>query len=137
MAWTLNRNEMIERALRMCGVVSLNANPTVKMYQLGADAINEAIEDMHNDGITLLQVSEDSESTVASTASYTLDADVEDVLAVWVQTSTNNDEPLMRLLSRHEYYSIPDKASEGTPYQCFVEYSNPRKLILYHGVCGI
>ena len=125
----MNRNEMIEAALRDIGVVNLNSNPTNKMYQLGADAINQAIEELHNEGLTLLQVSEDSIST--SSVSNALDADVEDVLKVWIQLASNNDQPFMRFLTRDGYYNLANKEAQGAPYECYVDYSNPRTLILW------
>jgi len=129
MAWTMKRNEMIETALREIGSVNLNANPTNKMYQLGADAINQAIEELHNDGLTLLQVLEDEIDTAL--AINTLDADIEDVLDVWVELSSNSSQPLMKFLTRAEYSSIADKESQGTPYNVLVQYSNPRKLLFW------
>ena len=30
-----------------------------------------------------------------------------------------------------DYYGIGDKETEGTPYEAFIEYSNPRKLYLW------
>jgi len=87
------------------------------------------IEELNNEGIALLQVSEDSIST--NTASNTLGATVEDVLKVWVELSSNDHEPFMRFLTRSEYYDISDKETTGTPYECYIEYSNPRKIILW------
>jgi len=134
MAWTLNRNEMIEMAYNLIGVVSVGNSVNAEQYAKGSDAINMAIEDLHNNNIALLQISEDSVST--TTSSNAMDADVEDVIKVWVESSSNNHEPFMRFLTYSEYYNIADKETTGTPYECYVEYSNPRKLILWPAPSG-
>jgi len=129
MAWTLNRNGMIETAYKLIGLLGKNQVLDAEEVSDGTDAINLALTAMENEGLALLQISEDSVST--SSRANTLDADIDDILNVWVENSSNNHEPLMRSLNSEEYYDIADKETTGTPYEYYFEYSNPRILYLY------
>jgi len=126
-SWT--RNDMILFAYKQIGLPPTGQTLTTAQYNEGADSVNMAIEELHNEGLALLQIEEDSESI--STASKELDADVEDLLKVWVENDSNDHETFMTWLTKYQYYNIADKESAGTPYECYLEYSNPRTLYLW------
>lgn len=120
--FTEQRDQIIADALTMVGALGPGQTPTGEQVTHAARVLNALVKSVDAEGTFLWRTVRRTLPTVASTASYTLSADVLDV-----------DEPLryvisgqtagtiIRLISRKDYMSISDRTQTGVPSQCFVE----------------
>jgi hypothetical protein len=69
MVWSQNKNQICKRALEIVGVIPFGGEPTLSDYNLAGDCLNATIENMQNDGISLVQI---EEVTITLTASDTV-----------------------------------------------------------------
>ena len=132
-AFTATRDQLVMDALAMLGGVGPNKTPTGDQLAHGARELNKLVKSMDSDGVLLWKTDRDTFTTTASTASYTLDADILEV-----------DEPINLLqsgaasrsiivpMSRDDYMSIADRTVEGTPTQYYIEKDLSSGALLSH-----
>lgn len=105
--------EIIEEAYERCGLE----------VRTGYDAktarrsMNLMFADWANRGLNLWTVKQGTQALTAGTATYTFPASYTDLLEVVIRRS-NVDYELSRM-SRGEYLTLPNKASEGRPSQYY------------------
>lgn len=113
--FNLDVAEMIEEAYERCGLE----------VRTGYDArtarrsLNLMFADWANRGLNLWTVTEANFTVTAGDASYPLADDVIDVLDVVVRRS-NTDYQIDRI-SRTEYFTLPNKTTQGRPSQFFFD----------------
>ena len=105
--------EIIEEAYERCGLE----------VRTGYDAktarrsLNLMFADWANRGLNLWTVKQGTQALTQGTATYTLTADVTDILEVVLRRS-GVDYELTRM-SRGEYLNLPNKSTQGRPSQFF------------------
>jgi hypothetical protein len=113
--FNLDVAEIIEEAYERCGLE----------VRTGYDAstarrsLNLMLAEWANRGLNLWTVAQGTIPLVIGTTSYTLAADVIDILDVVVRSSGTDYE--VDRISRTEYFTLPDKTTVGRPSQYFLE----------------
>jgi hypothetical protein len=113
--FNLDVAEIIEEAYERCGLE----------VRTGYDArtarrsLNLMLAEWANRGLNLWTVAEGMFTVVAGDPSYALAADVVDILDVIVRRSGTDFE--MDRISRTEYFTLPNKTTQGRPSQYFLD----------------
>ena len=131
MAWTNTRNDIIRRALRICGVIAVNQTPTALQYSTAADALNSIIEDLHNEGYRGSQIEKTSIACVDGTASYATGTDTMQVTMAYLNDGTSDLPPLTMITEEDYYGGIDDKTDEGEPEVIYIEDKEDPTVYLY------
>jgi hypothetical protein len=113
--FNLDVAEIIEEAYERCGLE----------VRTGYDArtarrsLNLMLAEWANRGLNLWTVAEGMFTVTAGDPSYALAADVVDILDVIVRRSGTDYE--MDRISRTEYFTLPNKTTQGRPSQYFLD----------------
>jgi len=127
--FTLNRDELIKRALLMIGAVSPSQTLSSTVLSDASQVLNLMLKAWQADGMQLWQVTEKSITPVADQETYTLGPSgsvvlpgkpVEILEAYRRLTSTENDVPLIRQ-SRTDYWALNNKSASGVPVNFYFE----------------
>ncbi|MAI17090.1 MAG: hypothetical protein CMH04_00340 [Marinovum sp.] len=122
----LQVDDYIEEAFERCGLE----------FKTGYDArtakrsLNLLLADWANRGLNQWTIKQRTLSLTSGTSSYVLSNDVIDVLSAVCRRS-GSDITLSRI-SRDDYLTIPNKASEGRPSQFFLDRQIIPSLYLYN-----
>ena len=122
----LQVDDYIEEAFERCGLE----------FKTGYDArtakrsLNLLLADWANRGLNQWTIKQRTLSLTSGTSSYALGTDVIDVLSAVCRRS-GSDITLSRI-SRDDYLTIPNKASEGRPSQFFLDRQIIPNLYLYN-----
>jgi hypothetical protein len=122
----LQVDDYIEEAFERCGLE----------FKTGYDArtakrsLNLLLADWANRGLNQWTIKQRTLSLTSGTSSYALGTDVIDVLSAVCRRS-GSDITLSRI-SRDDYLTIPNKASEGRPSQFFLDRQITPNLFLYN-----
>lgn len=126
--FTLQRNDLIKKALQKVGAVSPDETPTAAEYSDGSDYLNLLLKSWHNEGLQLWRTTQVSISppTASNTytfgdGTYTTYMPVDVLEAYRVETSTDTWVQLNRV-SRDTFYRLSDHDSTGTPVNYY--YNN-------------
>lgn len=113
--FNLEIDKVIERAYRRAGK-SLRTG-----YDLEAarDNLNLLFSEWANRGYSLWKVQNHTQNLTASTNQYTAPSNADDILEMVFRNG--NTDTTMTKISRSEYQNIPNKNSEGTPTQFYVQ----------------
>lgn len=130
------RDEIITRALRICGAVGQGETPSATAITEASTAFNAIIKEKQADGMPLWAILEYTLTPVSGTASYTIAAPAPlKVLSAWYRnTSTGFDTPLL-MITKDQYYAYTNKSTTGTPNQFFYQtpgYDGSGTVILYN-----
>lgn len=123
--FNLDVAEMIEEAYERCGLE----------VRTGYDArtarrsLNLMLADWANRGLNLWTVAEGIFTVTQGDHSYPLSADVVDVLDIVVRRQ-NTDYEIDRI-SRTEYFTLPNKSTQGRPSQFFLDRTITPTLYLW------
>jgi hypothetical protein len=113
--FNLDVAEVIEEAYERCGLE----------VRTGYDAktarrsMNLMFADWANRGLNLWTVKEANFSVTQGTSSYSLAADVVDVLEVVIRRSSTDFE--VQRISRSDYATVPNKTTQGRPSQYYLD----------------
>lgn len=113
--FNLDVADIVEEAYERCGIE----------LRTGYDArtarrsLNLMLAEWANRGLNLWTVAQGSIPLVVGTQSYTLAADVVDILDVVVRSNGTDYE--VDRISRTEYFTLPDKTTPGRPSQYFLQ----------------
>ena len=121
----LDVSDYIEEAFERCGL-EVRTGYDMKTAKR---SLNLMLAEWANRGLNQWTIKNRSETMVAGTGNYTLDADVIDVLYVVVRRD-GTDYALERL-SRDEYLSIPNKTTQSRPNQFFLDRQSTPVLKLW------
>jgi hypothetical protein len=107
--FTLDVAEMIDEAYERCGLQARTG------YDLrtARRSLNLMFAEWTNRGVNLWTVKSGEVNLVSGTATYSLEADVSDILEVAVRRDSTDFE--VNRISRGEYQVIPNKATTGRP----------------------
>lgn len=121
--WTLDAAEVIEEAYERIGQEARTGYDA----QTARRSMNLLLADWANRGVHLWMVNAVSEALTASTASYTLDADIIDIMDVVIRR--DGTDYLLERISRNEYQNLPVKTVEGRPTQYWVDRQRAAPVI--------
>ncbi len=113
--FNLDVAEVIEEAYERCGLE----------VRTGYDAktarrsMNLMFADWANRGLNLWTVKEANFTVTQGTSSYSLAADVVDVLEVVIRRSSTDFE--VQRISRSDYATVPNKTTQGRPSQYYLD----------------
>lgn len=113
--FNLDVAEIIEEAYERCGLEMRTGYDT----KTARRSLNLMFAEWMNRGLNLWTVAQGTTTTVAGTATYTLDADVADLLEV-VLRRDGTDYELARI-SRGDYLYMPNKTDQGRPSQFYLD----------------
>jgi hypothetical protein len=116
-SWSPTTAELIDEAFERARIDPA----TITVYQQfsARRSLNAILTDWSNKGINLWTVEQRTLTLVAGTASYTLPAEVIDVLEAVLRRS-GKDTPMMPM-GREEYLGLPDKTLRGRPDRYFTD----------------
>ena len=107
--------EIVEEAYERCGLELRTAYDAKSARR----SLNLMFADWANRGFNLWTVTQTTQALTEGTATYTLTANVTDLLEVVIRRS-GSDTDVTRI-SRGEYLSIPNKTTKGKPSQYFFD----------------
>ena len=113
--FTLDVAEMIDEAYERCGLQARTG------YDLrtARRSLNLMFAEWTNRGVNLWTVKSGEVNLVSGTATYSLEADVSDILEVAVRRDSTDFE--VNRISRGEYQVIPNKATTGRPSSFYLD----------------
>ena len=132
-AFDLSIDEIIDEGYERCGL-STNSGYDLKSARR---SLNLLFAEWANRGIHLWKVELNEKALVSGTASYTVAADVSDVLEAFISsTATASDGPntqdvSLTKIDRSAYAALPNKLALGQPSQYYVERVRRPKIFLY------
>lgn len=110
-------NDLVQEAYQLCGLDSEGEAITAKMYTDGRRSLNLILKDWGAKERLWLRTEATPLTLVTDTASYALTPDSQKplrILSVRRRNSDSIDTP-MRMLSRQEYFDLPNKTTAGPP----------------------
>lgn len=124
--FSLNSRQIIDEALRLCGVLQVGDSPTTDRAYEAVNALNMMLKTWGASGRLWLKT-EAVLTLVAGQASYSLGTGVRQVLSVRRRVS-GLDTPLFPL-SREEYFDIPTKSGVGLPNQWYFDRQRASRML--------
>jgi hypothetical protein len=123
--FNLDVAEIVEEAYERCGLEARSG------YDLktARRSLNLMFADWANRGLNLWRVPQTTQALTAGTSTYTLGADVVDVLDVALRRDGTDYE--LNRISRGEYLNFPDKTSQGRPSQFFFDRQIQPQFVLW------
>jgi len=122
------RDELLDTAIRLTGIMSDDEEPTQKQIRLAATHLNLELQTLQSEGVIISTVERVSVPFVAWTYEYTLASDTIDVdlgqddTIGTVKDTVGTVETQVRTMSRGEYLQLAVKTSvSGRPSRCYVE----------------
>ncbi len=113
--FTLDRDKIINAALRKCGVIATGQTATASQIEFGSEALNVMVKAWQTRGVYLWTREWVNESLAASTAFFTVAADTLDIDRAVIRDSDGNDTPVT-IIPMTEYLDLADKDAEGKPH---------------------
>ena len=113
--FNLEIDKVIERAYRRAG----KSMRTGYDLEAARDNLNLLFSEWANRGYSLWKVQNHTQNLTASTNEYTAPSNADDILEMVFRNG--NTDTTMTKISRSEYQNIPNKSSEGTPTQFYVQ----------------
>ena len=120
--FSINRDQIIEGALRLCGVIAQGETPSATQITEGSRMLNLMVKAWEAEGMPLWALTTYTISLVANQTSYTLNSPkpLKPIQAWNRNTSSLVDIP-MRMISRQEYNILGNKSTTGNPIQLYFQ----------------
>lgn len=132
---TKNVRDICTKSLKAIGVIAADETPDAADMEDAAQWLNIWLKSSQADGLELFLKERVDVPTVASTATYdlpTLTSPITGVIevdhAVIVETGQTYEQPI-ELLSRDEYFDLPNKDDEGNPTHLFPEFTDTTQKV--------
>lgn len=130
--WSMNRNSVINSALRKLVAISGGSSPAAFEVTNAAESLNAMIKGFHADGMPVWAIKEYTFSTVANTSTYnignsqTLNTPMPlKVLQAYRIEQTGAVNVPMNVYNHYDYNLLPVNASSGEPVNIFYQpFSN-------------
>lgn len=129
--WNQTRNEIIARAYRMIGKLSVGETLSSEMLDQGVVALNAMVKSWQNQQVFLWTLREFTQALTPGTASYSLaslDPQIYAIDKAYYQVTANDDDPV-QVISYRQYIDIPHKDDPGDPY--VVAFDNQLSPTIY------
>ena len=114
-----NVTEFVEEAFERCGL-ELRTGYDLKTARR---SINLMLAEWANRGLNQWTIEQDTQTVTEGTSTYTLNANIIDILDVVVRRTVNQTQTdiSMDRISRSEYLNIPNKNTKARPTQFFLD----------------
>jgi len=139
--YTINRDAIISRALRLLGVVAQGETPTAVQLTEGATALNGLVLAWQADGMPLWAIKTHTMPLIAGKKVYTFGASSLPpynipkplkVLQAWYHNIPSNVDVPMRIVTQQQYNMLGNKDVTGLPIQIWYQpLSNTGELTVY------
>lgn len=136
--FSVTRDDIIKRALRLIGVLAQGETPTAAQITEGAFALNSLVKAWQADGMPLWALKSYNIPLVAGTKDYEIGLGKTinipkplKVQQIYNHNLTSNIDIPMRALTKQEYNMLGNKTSSGNPIQA---YYNPQ---LDYGILSV
>ena len=123
--FSVTRDDIIKRALRLIGATSQGETPTATQISEAALSLNGLVKAWAADGMPLWAITEKTLALVSGQDVYTVSNPKPlKVLQAWNHNTTSNVDIPMRIITQAEYNLLGNKTSAGNPIQV---YYDPRR----------
>jgi len=129
--FSVTRDDIIKRALRLIGVVAQGETPTTDQTTEAALALNGLVKAWQTDGMPLWALKTYSVPLTANTSSYRIGVSQTintpkplKVIQAWNHNTSSNVDVPMRILTKQEYNILGNKTSTGNPIQLYYDPQN-------------
>lgn len=128
--FVVNRDDIINRALRLCSAIGQGEVGDPTAVTEAALALNLIVKERQADGMQLWKVITNSFPMLASTNTYNIGIGQTvnqtaplKIIQAWIRSTTNSADSPINIISKQEYDRYGIKTSPGTPSQLF--YKTP------------
>lgn len=119
-AFSVTRDDIIKRALRLVGALAQGETPTINQVNEAATSLNGLVKAWAADGMPLWAITEMTLTLVAGQTVYTVtNPKPLKVLQAWNHNVTSNVDIPMRIITQAEYNVLGNKTSAGNPIQVY------------------
>ena len=123
--FSVTRDDIIKRALRLIGVLAQGETPTTTQVTEAAFALNGLVKAWEADGMPLWAIKQRDVQLVSGQSTYTLSSPKPlKVFQAWNHNITTNVDVPMRIITKQEYNILGNKTTTGNPIQI---YYDPRR----------
>lgn len=137
----VTRDQIINGALRLCGVLAQGETPTTTQVTEAAEALNLMVKAWEADGMPLWAIKKYSITFTAGQAEYEIGVGkaintakpLKVIQAMNHDTQSNVDIP-MRITTQQEYQLLGNKTSTGNPIQLFYQPLNDYGVLTVYPV---
>jgi len=126
--FSVTRDDIIKRALRLIGVLAQGETPTTDQTTEAALALNGLVKAWQTDGMPLWALKTYSVPLSAGTSSYRIGLTQTvnipkplKVIQAYNHNTTSNVDIPMRVLTKQEYNMLGNKTSSGNPIQIYYD----------------
>jgi|WetSurMetagenome_2_1015567.scaffolds.fasta_scaffold147413_3 hypothetical protein len=133
-----SRDQILEQAIRMTGILNTGKAPKQAEINLAAIDFNLELQTLQAEGVILRTIERADLALVAGTAEYTLSSNIidlelgQDDTIGTIRGSTGAAETQVKTMSRGEYLQLAVKDTvTGLPARCYVEKQAQVKLIFW------
>lgn len=120
--FTINRDQIITGALRLCGVIAQGEIPSSSQVDEAAMMLNLLVKAWEADGMPLWALTTYTIPLVANQTSYVVDSPKPlKPFQAWNRNTSSLVDIPMRMISREEYYILGNKSTTGNPIQLYFE----------------
>jgi hypothetical protein len=133
-SFNLNIDEVIDEGFERCGGIRPSTGYDLKTARR---SLNLLFSDWGNRGIHLWKVELNEQALTAGTATYSVAANVSDVLEAYISTTAaasdnaNTQDVALTKIDRSAYSALPNKLARGQPSQYYVDRQVTPKISLY------
>lgn len=119
-SYSITRDDIIKRALRLVGALAQGETPTINQVNEAATSLNGLVKAWAADGMPLWAITEMTLPLVAGQSVYTVSNPKPlKVLQAWNHNTTSNVDIPMRIITQAEYNILGNKTSAGNPIQVY------------------
>jgi hypothetical protein len=133
--FTLDRDAIITRALRMIGATGAGQTPTADEISDGSLMLNMMLKSWMADGFQLWTLTQTSLTPVASQYKYTIgtggDINVprpEEIFGIFRRLTSDTTDVMLLRVAREQYWQLPNKSGTGTPTQFYYDQTDNAAL---------
>lgn len=125
--FTLNRDQVIKGALRLCGVIGEGETPTTEQINNASEQFNALVKYLGTMGLPLWAIRKSTKSFIAGQVEYDSAADWSlsdrplELLACYLHDVNSLTDIPIETITRSEYSTIGNKTSASFPVQVWFE----------------
>jgi hypothetical protein len=120
--FTVNRNELIAGALRLCGVIAQGETPTTSQYSEASTFLNSMVKAWEAEGMPIWAITTTTLTPVAGQTAYTLNnPKLLKCIQAWNRNTSSLVDIPMRIITRQEYNILGNKSTTGNPIQLYFQ----------------
>ncbi len=119
----LTRDDLIKEALLEINAIVQSQDPSPSEIADAARRMNIMVLSWQNKGVLLWTVEEETQALVDGTAEYTLSVDIVGVQPEGMFIRRDDNDSIVKAISREDYARIENKIEEGRPEKAFIQYT--------------